>query len=122
MASGGTLDAFLSLGLESVPDDWVCQLWSDNFCESSPLPIEDHDALFSEVNWQAVVRVATEWLYSRNVETKGKHTPSKHSVVTCFIETQLWEVLADGNITYKAMIAVIFSMVDRLKEVKCVVC
>ena len=51
-----TLKAFLSLGLEHIPDDWVSQLWSDNFCESSLLSIEDHDAMFSEANWKTVAR------------------------------------------------------------------
>jgi len=63
MASG-ILEAFLSLGIGNIPDEWVSQLWSDNFCESTPLPIEDNDALFSETNWQDVVTLSTEWLDS----------------------------------------------------------
>lgn len=70
MASG-ILEAFLSLGLEDIPDDWVCQVWSDNFCQSSPLSAEDHDALFSESNWQTVVSFATEWLDSSNAEAES---------------------------------------------------
>ena len=66
-----TLEAFLSLGLEHIPDDWVSQLWSDNFCESSPLSVEDHDALFSEAKWKTVVSLATEWLDSSNAEAEG---------------------------------------------------
>ena len=67
-----TLEAFLLLGLENIPDDWVSQLWSDNFCESSPLSVEDHYALFNEANWQAVVSLATEWL-DTNVESEGNY-------------------------------------------------
>ena len=70
MASG-TLEAFLSLGLENIPDDWVCQLWSDNFCESLPLSVDDHDGLCNESNWQAVVYSATGWLDSSNAEAEG---------------------------------------------------
>ena len=70
MASG-TLETFLSLGLENIPDDWVCQLWSDNFCESSPLSVDDHDVLCNESNWQAVVYSATGWLDSSNAEAEG---------------------------------------------------
>ena len=66
-----TLEAFLSLGLENIPDDWVCQLWSDNFCESSPISVDDHGALFNESNWQSVVFSATEWLDSSNAEAQG---------------------------------------------------
>ena len=71
MASGA-LEAFLSLGLENIPVDWVCQLWSDNFCESSPLSVDDYDAVFNETNWQTVVYSATGWLNdSSNAEAEG---------------------------------------------------
>ena len=70
MASA-TLEAFLSLGLESIPDDWVCQLWSDNLCESSPLSVDDHDAVFKEENWHSVVSLATGWLDSSTTEAEG---------------------------------------------------
>ena len=70
MASA-TLEAFLSLGLESIPDDWVCQLWSENFCESSPLSVDDHDAVFNEANWQSAVSLAAGWLDSSTTESEG---------------------------------------------------
>lgn len=76
-----TLEAFLALGLESIPDDWVSQLWSDNFCESSPLSVEDHNAVFSEANWQTVVSLATEWLDSSNAEAEGNLNYKTHSVI-----------------------------------------
>jgi len=41
MASG-ILEAFLSLGIGNIPDEWVSQLWFDNFFESMPLPVEDN--------------------------------------------------------------------------------
>lgn len=65
------LEAFLSLELENIPDDWVSQLWSDNFCESSPLSVEDHDALFNEAKWQTVVSLATQWLNSSSADSEG---------------------------------------------------
>ena len=114
------LEAFLSLELENIPDHWVSRLWSDNFCESSPLSVEDHDALFNEANWKMVVLLATEWLNSSSADAEGNF---KMRFVYSALKTlnytgcQLWAVLADGNITYKTMIAVIFGMVDKIKEV-----
>lgn len=35
-----TAEAFQLLELEQLPEDWVAQLWEQNFCESASLPLE----------------------------------------------------------------------------------
>ncbi|XP_065903031.1 condensin-2 complex subunit D3-L-like isoform X3 [Dysidea avara] len=95
--SSVTLEAYLSLGIGEIPSDWVTQVWSDNFCETVPLSGEDGGDLFKEENWRAVVSATAKWLHG----SEG--------------EGQLYTVLAEGGISYKSVIAVIFSMVDKMK-------
>ncbi|CAI8007039.1 Condensin-2 complex subunit D3, partial [Geodia barretti] len=104
-----TLEAFKLLGVEELPEDWVGRCWEENFCENSPLPSQVREDVLSVRTWRAVVDVCRKWL---TATADGGGSASQDS------ETEepgpgLWTTLVECGVSHRALLALIFSILDR---------